>query len=421
MRRESQEMESLTDGGGEGGWSEGTRETVQGSLENGQGSMGQPSDHLVVGAPVSEDRGEDGGVLGNDVQAEGSDKVNKEEADRVVEDEEDEEEMADLVLFQVKECYVYKIPPRKSNLSYRADEWDINNWTWQGALRVVSKGTSCSIRLEDPNSGELFAQSPIRVNEPLPLEAVVDSSRFFVLRVEDSSGPHVRHAFVGVGFRERTQAYDFNAALQDHLKYVHRKREAEEAAKEYRGKTSTDYSLKEGQTLRLQIRTSTSARSYPKQNSPLLADRSSGKRLSATSGGTLFADPQVGNSHETGCDFSSSSAGAGAPSPSLPPPAQPGETADRSSTEDASPRVSTASAALPATVIRAIVPPPPPPAGFANFALMQKDESNSDVCFPDFPSEPVISDVRPDEEDFGEFHASGSSGNDKPSSNDNSV
>lgn len=28
-----------------------------------------------------------------------------------------------------------------------------------------------------------------------------------------------RHAFIGLGFRERTEAYDFQASLHDHMKY----------------------------------------------------------------------------------------------------------------------------------------------------------------------------------------------------------
>lgn len=33
------------------------------------------------------------------------------------------------------------------------------------------------------------------------------------------AGGRVRHAFIGIGFRERTEAYDFQAALHDHMKY----------------------------------------------------------------------------------------------------------------------------------------------------------------------------------------------------------
>ncbi|MCO5570589.1 hypothetical protein L7F22_024314 [Adiantum nelumboides] len=171
---------------------------------------------------------------------------------------EEDAENAELVLFQVKECYVYLIPPRKSTASYRADEWNINKWDWEGSLKIVSKGVDCTIKLEDTTSGELYAQAPVRGDQPLPIEAVIDSSRFFVLRVEDSSGPQARHAFFGIGFRERLPAYDFQAALHDHVKYVMRKKQAEELVQEYESKPSVDYSLKDGETLRLTLKSSNS-------------------------------------------------------------------------------------------------------------------------------------------------------------------
>jgi hypothetical protein len=38
----------------------------------------------------------------------------------------------------------------------RADEWNVNKWAWEGALKVVSKGEECIIKLEDKNTGIIF-------------------------------------------------------------------------------------------------------------------------------------------------------------------------------------------------------------------------------------------------------------------------
>uniref|UniRef100_A0A0D9V2W3 NECAP PHear domain-containing protein n=1 Tax=Leersia perrieri TaxID=77586 RepID=A0A0D9V2W3_9ORYZ len=160
----------------------------------------------------------------------------------------------ELVLFQVAECYVYLIPPRKTAASYRADEWNVNKWAWEGTLKVISKGEECIIRLEDKNSGELYARAFLREGEPHPVEPVIDSSRYFVLRVEENIDGRQRHAFIGLGFRERHEAYDFQAALHDHMKYLNKKKTAEEMVQHYEKASSVDYSLKEGETLVLQLK-----------------------------------------------------------------------------------------------------------------------------------------------------------------------
>ncbi|CAI0396370.1 unnamed protein product [Linum tenue] len=166
----------------------------------------------------------------------------------------DESDVVELVLYKVPECYVYLIPPRKSAGSYRADEWDVNKWAWEGMLKVVSKGEECIIRLEDKSTGELYARAFLRKGEPHPVETVVDSSRYFVLRIEENVGGRLRHAFIGLGFRERTEAYDFQAALHDHMKYLDKKKTAEEMEQHFQHTSGLDYSLKEGETLVLQIK-----------------------------------------------------------------------------------------------------------------------------------------------------------------------
>jgi len=39
---------------------------------------------------------------------------------------------------------------------FRADEWDVNKWAWEGTLKVISKGEECIIRLEDKTTGYII-------------------------------------------------------------------------------------------------------------------------------------------------------------------------------------------------------------------------------------------------------------------------
>ncbi|PSS14488.1 Adaptin ear-binding coat-associated protein 1 NECAP-1 protein [Actinidia chinensis var. chinensis] len=175
--------------------------------------------------------------------------------------ENEDTEAIELVLFQVSECYVYMIPLRKTAALYRADEWNVNKWAWEGTLKVVSKGEDCVIRLEDKTTGELYARAFLRDGEPHPVEPVIDSSRYFVLLIEEIIGGRLRHAFIGIGFRERTDAYDFQAALHDHMKYLDKKKTAEEMEQQYQNTSSVDYSLKDGATLVLRLKNQTSGQS----------------------------------------------------------------------------------------------------------------------------------------------------------------
>ena len=55
-------------------------------------------------------------------------------------------------------------------------------------MRLVTKDKECILKLEDKNSGELFAQCPIDTYPGVAIETVSDSSRYFVLRIKDDGG-----------------------------------------------------------------------------------------------------------------------------------------------------------------------------------------------------------------------------------------
>eukprot|EP00798_Chlamydomonas_sp_ICE-L_P007523 gene7525-670_t len=102
-----------------------------------------------------------------------------------------------------------------------------------GRLRVLSRGDVCEIHLEDAQ-GELFAMCPVPYGmRNAVVEPAVDSSRYFVLRVEDPGTK--RHAFLGMGFNERSESFDFTEALLRHEKHVER----EQAVKVMHGEGGT--------------------------------------------------------------------------------------------------------------------------------------------------------------------------------------
>ena len=75
------------------------------------------------------------------------------------------------------------------------------------------------------NSYELFAAYFVLPGQgENSIETVIDSSMYFMLKIEDGRG---KHAFIGFGFAERNEAFDFNMALSDHEKYVRREHEKE--------------------------------------------------------------------------------------------------------------------------------------------------------------------------------------------------
>ncbi|XP_077250749.1 uncharacterized protein At1g03900-like [Tasmannia lanceolata] len=168
----------------------------------------------------------------------------------------EEEEALDHTLLVVREVYVYKIPPRTTSGGYKCGEWLQSDKIWSGRLRVVSCKDRCEIRLEDPNSGELFAACFVLPGQrENSVETVLDSSRYFVLKIEDGTG---KHAFIGLGFAERNEAFDFNVALSDHEKYVKRENEGEIGEGSDDGHIDihpvVNHRLKEGETIRINVK-----------------------------------------------------------------------------------------------------------------------------------------------------------------------
>ncbi|OCF34869.1 adaptin ear-binding coat-associated protein 2 [Kwoniella heveanensis BCC8398] len=204
------------------------------------------------------------------------------------------------VLFIAREVMVYQVPPRTTTAGYRAADWNVESFLWKGRLRVMEIGTRCEIRLEDSSTGELFAQVTYATPWSM-VEPVLDSSRYFVLRVEGEGG---KRAYIGIGFQERGEAFDFQVALQAFVKRSNPSSTSDPS--DPSGSSSggpskpaappKDYSLKEGQTFTIKI---------------------PGREGGAGAGGS-------GSKKSYGSDTPSSGGGGGGGLFALPPPPPPG-------------------------------------------------------------------------------------------------
>jgi len=146
-----------------------------------------------------------------------------------------------------QEVFVYNIPPRQSARGYRAADWNLAAPNWTGRMRCVARGSKLEIRLEDRGNGELFAACPVQVYPGMSVEPVTDSSRYFVICVQDAG----RKAFIGMGFADRSDSFDLNVTLQDHFKYL--KKESELVKEQVDPVPKLDLAFKAGQTIRINI------------------------------------------------------------------------------------------------------------------------------------------------------------------------
>jgi len=154
-------------------------------------------------------------------------------------------EVIERVRCCIPDAHVFKLPPRQTAGGWRGADW--GKEVWQGTLKVVERGDLTVIILVDKGNGSIFAVCPVKEGA---VDRCVDSSRYFVLRVENASTG--RHMYIGMAFNERNDAFDFNTSLED-------SRREKEAAKnppkpfEAPAGPSKDYSIKDGQKIHIAV------------------------------------------------------------------------------------------------------------------------------------------------------------------------
>ncbi|KAJ4455183.1 putative adaptin ear-binding coat-associated protein 1 [Paratrimastix pyriformis] len=156
-------------------------------------------------------------------------------------------EAIEHTLTVLQECFVYKIGPRPAAAGYKCSDWGEQDFIWTGRVSVLARGDQAFVKLEDPNTGELFAMTPVHESGANAIERCLDSSRYFVLRIEDGQG---HHAYIGLGFEARADAYDFIASISDHFKRLKTEREAPQFSQ----RPAVDYSLRGDQKIQLNLK-----------------------------------------------------------------------------------------------------------------------------------------------------------------------
>lgn len=151
-------------------------------------------------------------------------------------------EIVERVRATIQNAHVFKLPPKQSaSVGWRGADW--KEKVWQGTVKVVERGDLTAVLLVDKANGSIFAVCPVKEGA---VDRCVDSSRYFVLRIENANG---RHMFIGVAFNERNDAFDFNTSLED----SRREREQEKLPIHVDLGPPKDYSIKEGEKIKVSI------------------------------------------------------------------------------------------------------------------------------------------------------------------------
>ncbi len=170
-------------------------------------------------------------------------------------------------LCQLPSVHVIRIPTRKTAEGHRAADWPVEP-IWSGKLKITAKGKLATITLLNDKNG-IFGICP--VTDDAAVERTLDSGRYFVLRLQNDQG---KHAFIGIAFNERNDAFEFNVSLQEFRAEIQRENQPIVAP------TSQlrDLSLKEGEKIHINV---------PKKKAADTGDSSH----SSGSSGSLLAPP----------------------------------------------------------------------------------------------------------------------------------
>ncbi|KAL7427277.1 hypothetical protein ACHAXM_000779 [Skeletonema potamos] len=202
---------------------------------------------------------------------------------------------------KIPNAHIFKLPPKPSAGGWRGAEW--RDKIWQGTLKVVERNDDTAVLLVDAqNEKNIFAMCPISHqlddksnNGGNGVDRCIDSSRYFVLRIQNSQG---RHMFIGLAFNERNDAFDFNTALEDSRREKMAEKKAAAAApltkkSIYKNGNSVDYKMKEGEKIKVSIGNTSGSGSNYHSGGGAAAKRRLGKTRPINTGSGGFLKPST--------------------------------------------------------------------------------------------------------------------------------
>ena len=202
----------------------------------------------------------------------------------------------EYTLVQIRECFVYRVTATHSARGYRADDWDLANPFATAELIVNQSGSDCFVRFYKKQQGgamrQLLAECPLEYNKDTKhkahhlkffVEPVLDSSRYFVIRIKDRKTG--RLASLGCGFRNREDAFSFQAACQDFFKQAKASSEESSGEKLLAPVQTAAKALDSGKKIKLNIKVKKKETQQKQQTFSMGGDFLSGMTSMKVSGG----------------------------------------------------------------------------------------------------------------------------------------
>ena len=184
-------------------------------------------------------------------------------------------------LTKIAQCFTFKVPSLGPQ-GYSAKLLK-ENPMGTFALEIISKGKEAVIMLKKLDTGAVYVMSPIKPGGPDCYAKAFDSSRYFVLRLEDPRTG--KTGSIGIGFNKREEALEFKVTVQDFLEGV--KREEVNAAAVSTHKDTGEFKLTG--TVKIKIAVPGGGKKKKKKK-----DKKSSISLGGSGGGGLSAPPSSG-------------------------------------------------------------------------------------------------------------------------------